>query len=213
MADEQPNVCVDEQFSVINKQVSTITLGFFATPDQIGIYKVAVQMATLAAFGLQAVNTVVAPRFADLYAQNKMERLQELATGSARITLAVNMLLTILFAILGQPFFIVVFGSEFSASYLPLLILLIGQTANASTGPVAFLLNMTGHEKDTMRGIAIAAGVNILLNLLMIPQWGIQGAAAATAIATVIWNGILWWVAKKRLGINSFAVNFRKTKQ
>lgn len=194
-------------FGVVNNQASTVILGIFETPGQVGIYRVAAQVAVLASFGLQVVNMVVAPRFADLYARGDMKRLQWLVTGSARVVLAFNLVLTALFVLLGRSFFPLVFGPEFAASYLPLLILLVGQMVNSAAGSVGFLLNMTGHERETMWGMAVAAGLNIVLNLVLIPVWGIQGAAAATAISMIVWNVLLWWRVRKVLGINSLAFN------
>jgi len=192
-------------FQVINKEISTLILGTFAAPDQIGIYRVAVQVSTLASFGLQAVNMVVAPRFADLYARGDMHKLQRLATGSARVVLIFNLALTALFLLLGRLFFNLVFGAEFVASFEPLMILLVGQAANSAAGSVGYLLNMTGHERETARGVGAAALLNVGLNLVLVPVWGIHGAAAATAISMVLWNAMLWRAVRRRLGINSLA--------
>jgi len=192
-------------FGVVNRQVSTVILGIFKAPDQVGIYRVAVQVATLASFGLNAVNMVMAPRFADLYARGDQARLQRLVTGGARVVLVSNLVLTMLFVLLGRPFFRLVFGSEFDASYMPLLIMLAGQTVNSAAGPVGYLLNMTGHERETARGMAAAAALNIILNLLLTPIWGIRGAAAATAISMIAWNALLWWRVRKALGVDSLA--------
>ncbi|WPD20235.1 flippase [Thermaerobacter composti] len=190
---------------VINKQISTITLGAFESPGQVGVYRVAVQMATLAAFGLEAVNLVVAPRFAELYARGNTKRLQQLVTVSTRVALAFNMVLTIVFAVFGRPVLPLVFGAEFAASYVPLLIMLLGQLINSATGPVAFLLNMTGHERQTVQGMGVAAVLNIILNLILVPVWDIRGAAAATAISMIVLNVLLWWRVRLVLGVNSLA--------
>lgn len=195
-------------FNVLNNQTSTIVLGLFATPDAVGRYRVAVQVATLAAFGLQAVNMVVAPRFADLWARGEKARLQRLVTRSARVVLAFNLLITVACVLAGRPFFRHIFGPEFDGSYVPLLILLGGQLVNSAAGSVGFLLNMTGHERDTVVGIAVAAAVNILLNLALVPVLGIAGAATATAISMVTCNGLLWWRVRQQLRINSLAFHF-----
>lgn len=197
-------------FHVIYNQVSTLILGLFESPDQVGIYRVAVQVAMLASFGLQAVNIVVAPRFADLHAQGKIIRLQHLVTSTARIILVFNLVLTAIFILIGRPFFILVFGPDFAASYFPLVILLVGQMVNSATGSVGLLLNMTGHERETARGMAVAAAINVTVNLLLIPMWGIQGAAIATSISMVAWNILLWWAVRQHLGINSLAFSIGK---
>ncbi|MFO7971597.1 MAG: polysaccharide biosynthesis C-terminal domain-containing protein, partial [Desulfobacterales bacterium] len=123
-----------------------------------------------------------------------------------------NLLTVVFFFALGRPLLGLVFGAVFVNSYLPLVILMAGQMVNSAAGSVAFLLNMTGHERDTAKGVACAAGINIVLNLILIPPLGINGAATATAVSMVVWNVLLWWMVRKRLRINSMAfnLNFRE---
>jgi O-antigen/teichoic acid export membrane protein len=73
-------------------------------------------------------------------------------------------------------------------------------------GSVAFILNMTGHERDSAWGISAAAGVNVLLNLALIPSFGIEGAATATAASLAIWNIILARRVFQRTGLVSTAI-------
>lgn len=192
----------------VNNQADILILGLFRPDEQVGVYRVAVQAATLASFGLQAVNTVVAPRFARLYAKGDLERLQRLATASAQVVLGFNLAVTAFFIVFGKLVLRLVFGPDFLASYIPLLILLVGQFVNSAMGSVGFLLNMTGHERDTARGMAIAAIGNVTLNLFLVPRFGTTGAALATAITLIFWNILLWRSVRKRLGINSMAISF-----
>jgi len=63
---------------------------------------------------------------------------------------------------------------------------------------------MTGYEWDTAKGVGIAAGVNFVLSLLLIPIVGIEGAAMANAVSVAVWNILMaGWVYKK-LKIKSF---------
>jgi len=69
---------------------------------------------------------------------------------------------------------------------------------NLAVGPVALTLVMVGHEKITTIGVVCGAILNIILNFAFIPKWGIEGAAAATSISTIVWNVILViWLYKK----------------
>lgn len=197
-------------FRVINIQASTVVLGLFVAPHIVGHFRVAAQVAMLAAFGLQAINMVLAPRFADLWARREKARLQRLVTRSAQAVLAFNLLVTVALVLAGRSFFQLVFGPEFDSSYVPLLILLVGQMVNSAAGCVDFLLNMTGHERDTAKGMAVAAAVNVVLNVALVPVWGIVGAATATAASMTLWNVLLWWRVRQRLGINSLAFNVSK---
>jgi len=197
---------------IINSRADIVMLGIFRPSAEVGIYRVAVQIALVASFGLHAVNTVVAPRFATFYTKREMDRLQRLVTRSAQIVLAFNLLVTSFFVIFGRTFLNLVFGKEFINAYIPLLILLIGQLVNSATGSVGFLLNMTGYEKDTAQSAALAGGINIILNFFLIPSFGLRGAAIATAVSIVISNVILWILVWKRLGIISFAFNLSEIK-
>ena len=100
----------------------------------------------------------------------------------------------------------VIFGVEYQPAHVPLSILALGQLVNACFGLVGMLLTMTSHEQATARGLALAAGLNIVLNLLLIPSFGIGGAAAATALSLAAWNLLLWNSARRLLGINTLAI-------
>lgn len=189
----------------INKNTDIIMLGYFLTAEDVGIYRVAVQGATLVVFGQQALSMFVSPYYARLHAQGDALRLQRLVTFSARAAFFTALPLVLVFVLWGTGIVRLLFGINYVNAYMPLLILGVGQLINAMFGHVGLLLNMTGHERDTTRGMAIAAGSNVLLNLVFIPLWGMNGAAMATAITLVIWNFILWRSVQKRLDIRSAA--------
>jgi O-antigen/teichoic acid export membrane protein len=191
--------------NLINHQASTLILGFFVPDAEIGIYRVAAQISVSASFGLQAVNLVVAPHFTALYAKGDRARLQRLVTASARVIGAINVGITLAYVLLGRLFLELIFGPAYLGAYTPLLILLVGQAVNSATGSVGMLLNMTWHERDTAKGLAVSAILNVALNLLLVPLLGIVGAAVATAGALITWNVLLWRAVRRRLGIDSLA--------
>jgi O-antigen/teichoic acid export membrane protein len=190
---------------IVNQQASILLQGFFLPNAAIGIFRIASQVALLASFGLMTINTVLTPRFATLYAQGDMKKLQRLVTVSARVILIFNLALTAGFIFWGKLFLRIAFGSDYQVAYVPLIILLIGQLINSGAGSVGLLLNMSGFERETARGTLVAAILNVTLNLLLIPFWGINGSAAATSISLIIWNILLWQAVRKQLGINSLA--------
>ncbi len=191
----------------INKYTDIVMLGFFAPVAEIGSYRVAVQGMMLVVFGLQIVDVVVAPHFARMYAQQDYNHLQKLVNIGAKVSLLTALPVVLVIIFWGDviiPFF---FGTPYSNAYFPLMILAIGQLVNSAFGPVGYLLNMTGHEKDTLQAMMLAAIANILLNLILIPLFGMNGAAAATAITLCLLNIAMWLSAKKKLNINSFALS------
>lgn len=89
---------------------------------------------------------------------------------------------------LSGPTLLELFGSEFSVGYDVVTILLVGQIVNALAGSVGFIMIMTKHQKEAAWIVSISAAINIALNYLLIPQFGLEGAAVATALTMVVRN-------------------------
>lgn len=196
---------------LINKHADIIILGIFASAADVGVYRVVMQGALLVAFGLQSMNLVIAPEVAKLYSQNKIAELQKLVTLTARIIVLLTTPIVLLFVVFGEQILGFVYGAEYARGHTALAILAGGQVANAFFGSVGLLLNMTGHERDMARGVAVAAASNIVLNVLFIPLFGIEGAAFSTALTTLIWNVVLWRMVGLRLEVDSTAIGFNRS--
>ena len=189
----------------ISGQVALVLLGSLQGAEAVGIYAVAYRGAALIAFPLLAINTALSPAIAGLYAAGGMQQLQRVITKSARLIFFTSFPLAMSLMLFGYGF-LSFFGQEFTLGQTTLLILCVGQLVNATMGPVRLLLIMTGHERDS----AVVFGVNALLNLslsvILIPKWGMEGAATASASSLIIWNLLLAAVVYKRLGIDSTAL-------
>lgn len=191
---------------LINQQVDILMLGWFVSLDEVGVYRVAVQGANLVSLGLVVANAVAMPFYARLYETRDMRRFQRLATMSARVMLALAVLPAICFFAYGKFFLSFVFGPEFQVAYVPLVVLAGGHLIHAGFGTVGPLLNMAGFEKITMRIIIVAASSNVLMNTMLIPVWGINGAAIGTTLTLLLWNFLLWRAAREKLGVDSTAI-------
>ena len=98
-----------------------------------------------------------------------------------------------------------VFGAAFGSGADALAILAAAQVVNVSMGSVAQILNMTGHEGDAARGMAVSTVTNVVLNLAFIPPWGMKGAAVATGISLILWNVLLAKAVHRRLKLRTTA--------
>lgn len=194
---------------LVHQQTDIVILGLFVEEADVGVYRVAVQAAGFVAFGLHAVNMIVAPQFARLHATGETAQLQWMVTASARVILLLTALVAAGLALFGKPVIAFAFGTEYTAGYVALAILAVGQLFNAAFGSVTFLLNMTGHERITVRALSVAVTVNVALNLLLIPLFGLEGAALATATTLALWNFLMWRAVRRYLGIDSTALGAR----
>jgi len=188
----------------ISAKSSILILGYFKLYEQVAIYTVARQTSELASFGLYAVNVVMAPLFASLWAQNKEAEVERVFNLGTSVVLGFNVAVTLFFVFFGRWFLRFAFGSSYASSYVPLLILLVGQLANSATGFVGSLLNMTNHERVTALGTATSMSVNLILNMLLIPALGINGGAISSAVSLIVRNVFLWMAVRRILRINAF---------
>jgi len=198
---------------VVNRHTDIVILGFFVPADEVGVYRVAAQAATLVSFSLQIVNMAIAPHFARLYSARKLDRLQQLVTAGARWTIAGAVPASLLLIIFGEGLLSLIFGEEYGAGALALSILAIGQLVNAGAGSVGLLLNMSGHERVNASSALLATLLNIVLNLALVPRFGITGAASATAASLIIWNIVLCRAVRNRIGVDSTAFGFARTER
>ena len=186
---------------LINGKTDILILGMFRADADVGIYRVSVQIAALVVFGLQVVNAIQGPHIAHLFAKGDMPRLQKMITRSAQAIFAFALAAVLAIVLFGEFLIETLFDPAFSAAYIPLVIICVGQLVNAAIGSVGSLLNMTGHEKDTMTSVFIGATINVTLNFALTPTWGPIGAAIATTTTLITWNLIMWHMVRKRLGI------------
>lgn len=179
--------------------------GAWVSAEEVAQLAVAQRTAMLTSFILMAVNLVVAPRFASMYQKGEFEQLEKLALTSVK--LMVLFALPIVVVMMSVPELIMsLFGEGFEGGGVLLQILVIGQFVNVATGSVGYLLTMSGHEKDFRNTVLITGPVAIGLAFLLIPVYGAEGSAIATAIAIALQNLVAVWWVKKRLGFNTLAV-------
>ena len=107
-------------------------------------------------------------------------------------------------------FFLGLFGKDFATAGLPLRILLSGQFFNTLSGPVLAVLSMSGKEKSVQYILLSALIFNVVLNCLLIPGFGIAGAAMATATVTAAWSLVSVFAVYKNFGFTTFPVGWRK---
>ncbi|MGH1355085.1 MAG: polysaccharide biosynthesis C-terminal domain-containing protein [Thalassovita sp.] len=186
----------------ITANADFLMLGWWQTPAQVGIYKVATSGASLTVTGLSILAMITNRRFAELHKTQDKRALARLAAYTAVLGFAAAIPVLVVFSIWGESILSLVFGSVFAGGAVSMLILTSGQVLSAFFGACVGLLNMTGNENFAMRGVLISALLNVLLNLMLIPRFGIEGAAAATLISTVTWNLLLWRSVRRHVGVD-----------
>ncbi|MDP7638910.1 MAG: flippase, partial [Candidatus Hydrogenedentes bacterium] len=183
------------------RQVSILMIGALESPAEAGLYSAATRLVDLVIFGLIAVNMIGAPIFAQLHAQGKRDELQRVLTLASWGIFALCVPVSLFLIVFGR-FLLGLFGEDFTAAYPALLILVCGQLFKALAGSVGYLLTMTGHQKQAAIVICAVAILSVALNWLLIPRYGLSGAAIATVLTAVAWNSAMLVLVHRYLGLN-----------
>lgn len=189
--------------AVLVKEMDVVLLGVITNTSNVGVYKVSLQAAMLAGIGLRIVNMFLPYYAVRAGLSDSTQSLQKLATLGSRVTFFVAVMTSVVFFTFGSQIIEVLFGAEYGGAYLPLLVLLAGQVANGYTGSANMILALSGHERAAAATALTSLTVNAALNLTLIPKYGILGAALATSGSMIGQNLILYFLANKRLGINT----------
>lgn len=167
--------------------MDTFILGIYETDESIGIYNVALKLALVTSFSIEAINSSLAPKIANLYLNNLKDKFLNLVKFSTRLNFVLTLFIVSVLVTFNK-WFLNLFGEEFEAGTIALIILCSVHLINSSVGSVGIIMQMTGKQKQ-YQYIAIASLlINLLLNFILIPRYGINGAAIATAISLSVWN-------------------------
>lgn len=194
---------------VINSRTDVVMLGALADPESVGIYNVAARGAEFVVFFLSAAERAFGPTVASLYEYDAKEKLQRLVTTLAQGVFLLSIPVAASFIFFGDWILDFVYGPSYAEGHLALAILSGANLVAIALGAVSLLLIMTGHEREAAIGVGISAILNVVLNAVLIPFFGIAGAAVATGTSLVLWNIGFAIVAYRRVGLNPTAIRFR----
>ncbi len=175
--------------SVAQTNIGVIVLGILSDDQSIGFYSVAARIAELTAFGLFTINMAFAPLASELFQKRDHETLQTVLTRSANYGFIMAILIATVLLVIG-PVLLGAFGKEFSAAYMPMVILIGAQVINAAAGPVAIVMMMTNYQTAALKISIFSIILNVALCIVLIPRYGAVGAATAGGIALVTWRAI-----------------------
>lgn len=174
----------------------TILIGIFMTESDVGIYRVAFQLTSVASFIVIAFHTVLYPRISKWHADNQLSMIENSLTKAFTYSLFLAIPVTAEGIILSETLLFFLYGTAFVAGAPILIILLFVQIANIFMYLQTMCLNAMDRPKISFYITVVSAILNIILNILLIPVFGIAGAAVASLV-TMILNAVLAYAMLK----------------
>ena len=159
-------------------------LGLLTDAGTAGIYRGCMQIVLVFDLGAAACAAALAPVFAVLIAEGQRTSLQEIYTSAVRLQtlMALPLLLVVM---VNAADLLRVLGPDFAIAAPALLLLGCGQFAKATLSPAIVALVIGGRQKLEAANVAVTAVANVVLNLMLIPLFGVAGAALATTASLI----------------------------
>ena len=167
----------------------TLLLGHFETASKVGVYAVVGSLLVPATVVSTAVGQMFAPRISAADGRGDHETLARMLKRVTHWNTAISLPFFTALAVLSTAA-LGVFGHRYTVGATALTILALGQLLNTAAGPLGQVINMSGRQYLTMTNNAMVAGLNVLGCLLLIPPYGLAGAASSTALSLTLVNCI-----------------------
>lgn len=175
-------------FAIIIGWADTILLGILKNTTDVGLYSAALPLAQIVSFPLIALLLIYLPIFSGLFAKNKSEEIKRSYSILTKWLCYTTLPLFFLLFLYPEPIITLLFGSSYASASFALRILSIGFIVNNLTGPCGITLIVMGRARFDMFSWIFAAIINVVLNIALIPKYGINGAAFAGGSSLIIVN-------------------------
>lgn len=169
-------------FGVSMLWMDTIILGFFKSSQEVGIFSAAQRTALLVSIVKISFDGIFAPVISDIYNRGEIRKLSQYFQTVTKWIFTFSFPLFLLVVFFADSI-LSLFGPEFTQGASSLFILSLAWIIYAAVGSVGQIIVMTGRQKLHLINIVCVLSVNLILNLFLIPKYGITGAALATFAA------------------------------
>lgn len=203
-----PLIIVGVSYMLLH-ETDRIMLGYFLGTESVGLYNAAARLAYLTAIFVNSFAGIFSPLAAGFHQSGEPEKIRFLLVTTTRWTSILTLPLVGLLVIFPR-FFLGWFGPEYKVVAFPLMFLAFAYLTNAGTGNTGALLKMVDRQNVEVINTAGTAALNIVLNILLIPVYGVMGAAIATGVSIIFIQLVKLIEVKIFLGFTPYELNFLK---
>jgi len=169
--------------------IQTLLLGTFYTAAGVGIFNVVSRLNLLGRMSLNSISTSARPLLAEIDASDDRIQLANIYHTTGRWAYAVNVPIFLAIFLFAEGI-LAIFGQDFIAGATALRLLAFAELVDALTGICGAIIDMTGHTRLKMVNSTAQLILSIGLNFLLIPRFGLLGAAAGALIVNAVINNL-----------------------
>ncbi|RLI19417.1 hypothetical protein DRO49_00535 [Candidatus Bathyarchaeota archaeon] len=181
--------------------IDTLMIGYFLTSTEVGYYAVAISLSRFFWLVPRAIATVAYPAISEYWANGNRQAVNKLVDKSTKYSACILIFAGMSIVFFAKDIITFLFTPEFLPAVLPLAILITGTVTSGILRSVGEIFASVGKVNLVLKISIIGAVGDIILNMILIPIYGIIGAATATAASQVLNVGITIYFLRKALVI------------
>lgn len=189
--------------------IDVVLVGLFVAAQSAGLYFNAFRTAGLMTLFMYAITLVIAPMVARHFHAGEIAKAQAVTTLCTWAGFVFSVAIFIIYIFFGD-LVLSLFGSSYAEGKIILLLLSAGLLVDAATGPTRIVMMMTGHEKAYVAIFGSIMAVGFLAQLVVIPIYGIVGAATVNMVSRIIAQSTIAVWAGQKIGLNTSLWVFRQ---
>jgi len=159
----------------------------YRNDETVAFYSVGVKIMTIVSIIIITINITVSAKISEHFSGQNRNELAKILKNSSRTIFGITLPVVVLLSIFSGHI-LSLFGEEYIAARQAFLILIIGQGVCSAFGSSSVYLNMTGRQHIYQIILIVAVIINFVLNRLLIPVYGMTGAAIAFVSSSFFWN-------------------------
>lgn len=186
---------------ILTQHVDVLIMASFSTPENVGIVRIAARIAEMTALMRSIILMYYKPRLAEAFGKNNTSLLVKNVDSMVSLFVLTGVPLVI-FALVFSEELMLVFGREFVTGADALRLFIVGVFVTLVFGPSSTLLSLTDNEKIATRNLIVTLIVQVTLDIILIPKWGVLGCGFANMIALLTLSVLNAFSCKKFLNID-----------
>ena len=180
-------VWLSEMLVQFHSNIQQLILGTLNTITGVGIFSAANQITSVSGQFSSSINISAKPVVAELHDRGDLKQLGRIYQTANKWALMVQ-LPVFLIMVLFPVQILSLFGKSFTEGAIALSILALADLVNVGTGMGGIIIDMTGYTKLKLVNSILRLIVYLGLDILLIPRWGLMGAAVAALVGEATVN-------------------------
>lgn len=177
-------------FAQAYNNLDIVALGFFRKPEEVGIFTVARRIAGGAGVLMILLANAVLPRLSCAFGGDDLEQFRRATAKFLKIAIAMVALVFVPLAVYGKEIIAFTVGGEYVSAVAPLRIMIAALVLVMFNIPFSTGLIAACFERDVLKQVSASAALSLILNLVLMPKYGMIGASISFFFAELL--ALIW---------------------